>query len=154
LLVGSSSGAVRLRRAGDGALVRELAPDTKTPVVGAGFADGGALAITAELGNTVTIWDVASGKAVRKLHEPGRVARGAFVSPDGKTFLYGGRTLSLVDVRSGKTLREYTREITPRDASITVAFARDGKTFLTEDGEYSMSVWRTEPARKLRSYEL
>jgi cytochrome c peroxidase len=154
VLTGAQNGAVKLWRARDGALARELSKGSGAAVVAARFALGGKKAITSELGGKATIWDAASGKAERTLDRQGRVARGAFVSPDGKTFLLGGRVLSLVDVETGKTLREFEPALAQRDAVLSVAFAPDGKTFAAEDEEYSAGIVETATGKRVRGFTL
>jgi WD40 repeat protein len=58
---------------------------------------------------TVRIWDVASGKELRRLEGHERAVRSAVFSPDGRRVLSGGqdKTLRLWDVESGKEVRRF-----------------------------------------------
>ncbi|MCP4104854.1 MAG: WD40 repeat domain-containing protein [Desulfobacteraceae bacterium] len=97
--------------------------------------DGKTLASGAD-DNTVRLWDVASGKEIRRLEgHRKRVVSVAF-SPDGKTLASGagnflGSDKTVWDVASGKEIRSLAGHTKPVQS---VAFSPDGKTLASGSG--------------------
>jgi WD40 repeat protein len=105
--------------------VTSLTAPNHTPLEQLTFSpDGKLLAGDYHLRNQVRIWEVATGKEVRRL--PGMYCR---FTPDGKYLVTGGfdSPLRLWETASGKELRQLGNEkaLVPED------FAPDGKTLVT-----------------------
>jgi RNA polymerase sigma factor (sigma-70 family) len=98
------------------------------PVNCLSFSPDGKTLAAGDTGNTLRVWDVATGK---KLFQPGEKEGSGYAvafSPDGKMLAAGGRddTIALWDPANWKVkLREFK---VPGEAFFSVAFSPDGKT--------------------------
>src|SRR5262249_27591241 len=106
--------------------------------------------------NTVRLWDVVTGKELRRLQHDGYWFSSVAFSPDGKTLASGagfcghaGR-VRWWDPHSGKVLGETTRDMT----SHSLAYSPDGRliafTGLAEAGEL-MVLWDLKQNREIRT---
>jgi RNA polymerase sigma factor (sigma-70 family) len=121
-------GTVRLRHDG---LVTSLA-----------FAPDGKTLVSAGLERTLGIWDVASGKLLRRLVGHNDFVRAVAVSPDGKTIASASldKTVRLWDFATGKELSQLPEV---PDPVLLLAFAADGKTLVSVSGTGTIRRWRT-----------
>jgi RNA polymerase sigma factor (sigma-70 family) len=128
---------VRLWR-GDGKDLRRLEAPGDVEAV-AVSRDGKVLA-TAERGGRVGLWDIATGKLLRRLDGHANVVFAVAFSPDGKALLSGGqdRTLRLWDVAGGKELRRFAGH---GGALTGVAFAPGGKRVASTSLDGTARVW-------------
>lgn len=122
-------------------------------VLAVAWSPDGSYLASGDLDHHVRLWDAKTGKEVRKLdgHE-GAVNAVAF-SPDGSRLLTGGGgfvregdklklvgfAIRLWDVKTGKELHRFeghTRPVT------SLAFARDGKTFVSGSEDTTVRLWQ------------
>jgi RNA polymerase sigma factor (sigma-70 family) len=98
--------------------------------------DGKFLATTGFFSGTIILWDVATGKEVRRLNEePSSVIGPALFSPEGKrlaAFQWGQKEVRLWDVAAGKEVRPVKIGV-PLAFSRCVAFSHDGKILAVPD---------------------
>ena len=122
-------------------------------------------------GPAVRLWDLATGKEVRKFPGNQQVVTAVALSPDGRLALGGGLdgTVWLWDVQTGKILATYKSH---RNWVWAVAFSPDGKRFASAGGgamadgiyspgdDFAIRVWdvpvtqappRVDPRRHRRS---
>jgi serine/threonine-protein kinase len=103
------------------------------PVAGFTIGPDGRLAAAAD-GLAVYVWDVASGRLVRRLAGPTVLPQAVAFAPDGRHVYLGGRAkvLQVWDAEEGKWLRDF-----PGLASTihAVAVAPDGRRVYTASGE-------------------
>ncbi len=130
-------------------------------------ADGMTLA-SKSLGDTVKVWNTASGEELRTFDEPGLWS--IALSPDGKMLALGNMdgTIKLRDVESGKEIRTFAghpyttyiqKDITNtqsqkfRRSSIvwSLAFSPDGKTIASGSDDNAIKIWNTESGKELRT---
>jgi WD40 repeat protein len=113
--------------------------------------------------SAIHIWDVAAGKKIGLLDEPGQAAMALAFSPDGRMLAVGSQdnTIRLWDVAHRRQLHQLGERYDPRNQNMTrvvgfpsVAFAPDGKTLAAAcvadgyiylwDVASGQRVWRIE----------
>lgn len=117
-------------------------PDGKHLVTAGGFGDDS---------RTVLLWDVGTGKLIRRIgHHEERIA-GLACTPDGSQVLTlsHDETMRLWDVVTGKEIRrfELSRDIPP--AATKPAISGDGRLVAATDGYSEVGVWEITTGRKL-----
>jgi WD40 repeat protein/serine/threonine protein kinase len=127
------------------------------PVGSRSFAfspDGNSIATVAADGNTLTVWDVKSGKeqpALKAQTQP--FVRIAF-SPDGNSLATttGGNTVTVWDVKSGKELLALTGNTRGFGS---IVFCPDGNSLAATEGSPSGNtiVWNTKTGKELFSFQ-
>jgi RNA polymerase sigma factor (sigma-70 family) len=117
------------------------------------FTRDGKTLITGGADSTIRLWEVPTGRPLRRLEgHRGWVGRLA-LSPDGKTLASGGswwdNSLRVWDLASGKELRCLDRGDFP--VGQPLAFAPDGKTLYAARAR-EIEVWEVGSGLKLRSF--
>ena len=147
LMVGTSTGAIRLWNAITGEALLNVRANLAMVTSIAFSADGKRIAST---GDAIRIWDASTGKELLTLrgHEesPWSVAFG----PDGQRIVSGGtdKTVKVWDAATGQellTLRGHEDMVT------SVAFDPDGKRIVSGSADGTVRVWETRrPPRSVR----
>jgi RNA polymerase sigma factor (sigma-70 family) len=112
-------------------------------VMSLAFSPDGRLLVTGNQDGTLSLWDVASGKEVRRFRQGGQVFSVAF-SPDGKVLATGGGErgkageVRLWDAASG---RELTALREHEDLIVSVAFAPDGRSLAAGSRDGLVTLW-------------
>jgi len=131
LAVALESGAVELRNAASGALVRQFSPATGVAGVVTATADGRLLAFSAAE-NTIQVWNMNDATFLAELpgHRDAIVA--LTLSPDGKWLASAGRDQSatLWEVSQGKRASDLTR---PKSEALAFAFSPNGSRLAVGD---------------------
>jgi WD40 repeat protein len=136
-----SPGTVDIRDAATGKLLRRLTCDPKEhwPV---GVSPDGKRLVTAAGDGILRLWDLETGKEVRRLTggPRGQVLRAAF-SPDGTKLATVGwdRGVGLWDLTSGRDLSG--GDDTRRGAVLALALSPDGKRLATAGGDGTFRLW-------------
>lgn len=105
--------------------------------------------------NTITIWDIETGKDIRTLksssdNEKSGVNSVVF-SPDGK-YIAGGfedATISLWETASGIVLRTFNGHKFP---VISIAFSPDGKYLASGSFDNTSRLWDAETGKRLKTF--
>jgi RNA polymerase sigma factor (sigma-70 family) len=126
----------------------------RLPVVAVAFSPDGKRLVAATADGSITIWDVASGKEVARLHAGaatvlrGTPAGGVAFTPDGKRLASAGpdNVVRLWDVATGKEVSRSEGGKAPR----AVAFSPDGKLLVTSGGDGTARLWDAASGREVR----
>jgi RNA polymerase sigma factor (sigma-70 family) len=112
------------------------------------LADGKTLATHAR-GDAVLLWDVVTGKQLRRVHVPGGPAEAA-LSPDGAILatLAAGPAVVLYEAATGKELRRLQAKGQRINA---LAFSPDGKTLAVRTGTERIQLWDVATGKPLRA---
>jgi WD40 repeat protein/serine/threonine protein kinase len=117
------------------------------------FSPDGKYALSGGQSDTLRLWDIESGKEVRRFEEHTRFARTVSFSPDGRQVLSGGgdhHTFNLSDVESGKEIRRFEG----LSMSVhSVAFSPDGKYALSGSEDRDLRLWDIESGKEVRRFE-
>jgi WD40 repeat protein len=136
---------LRLFDVTSGRLTHTLSPAEK--VLSIAVAPEGHLLATGAANGTVTLWDVAGGKLLRRLRGHGAAVNVLSWSPDGKTLASASadRTVRGWDVDSGRQVWVFTGHQAP---VLSVAFSPDGKRVASggDDFESTVRIW--DPATR------
>ncbi|MBD2095942.1 WD40 repeat domain-containing protein [Trichocoleus sp. FACHB-591] len=122
------------------------------PVGSVSFSWDGKTLATGSRDNTVRLWDVQSGKALRTFQGHGDVVYSVSFSPDGKTLATGSadKTVKLWDVQSGKALRTFQGYAGPVGS---VSFSPNGKTLATGSYNDTVKLWDVQSGKALRTLQ-
>jgi len=108
-------------------------------------------------GSMAIVWDVATGKEVRRFEDPKQqtMIDSVCFSPDGQGLLTGEALLTVFtlpgqiqwwDLDTGKVIKQFkVRGLLPR----SLVFTKDGKTLLSQD-EGNITVWDAATTKELR----
>jgi WD40 repeat protein len=129
----------------DGVMVVAFSPDGKRALSG-GVCYG-------DRDPTVRLWDVATGKELKRYEGHEGTVYGLDVSGDGKLLLTGGvdSTVRLWNLETGKEVRRFEGHT---DKVRAVAFSADGKQAVSGGlfSDPTVRVWEVESGRELSRY--
>ena len=112
------------------------------------FAPDGKTILTGSQDATARLWDVASGREIRRLKGHEFVVTSVAFAPDGKTILTGSldNTARLWDVATGREILRLKGHLL---GVRSVAFAPDGRTVLTGSWD-AARLWDAASGREVR----
>jgi WD40 repeat protein len=142
-----------------GATVRRWDPDTgkerglefvghQAGVTALALAPGGKLAASG--GEDIRLWDLATGKQVRRIAAPGTAL--AF-SPDGKSLASVGKGSKTIHVWEAATGKELFKLTGPRLLR-AVVFSPDGKLMASGDEQATVRIWDVATRKQLHEIDL
>jgi WD40 repeat protein len=149
---GGPTGSIRIFEVATGKLVHDLRPGPDVWFSHPAFVPGGKyLAAGYALSGDIYLWDLATGKVVRKF--TGHTGRGVAlaVSPDGRRLLSWSedRTLRLWEVETGRELRKLAAPA----VGASGVFSPDGKKVLTFGDDGILRLWETDTGKPLLRLE-
>lgn len=108
-------------------------------------------------GAETRVWDIATGKLIRTQPEDGREVDGLAVSPDGKTYVSVGDSVTVSDMPSGRLLQKTQRAAWPVMALSSAGQAGAEVSAATRDGAIhrvdSVGMKRSEVTQLAQSVE-
>ncbi len=148
--VDKTDGAVRLWDVATGNLVQTLQGHTQS-VWRTAFSPDGKMLASSDLSGVVILWDLGTGKEIRRLGEAEGIGGVAF-SPDGKFAVgasFNGKSIVMFEIPSGELVREF---IGHARAPESVAFLPDGKHFVSTDDGGTARLWDVETGDTVREF--
>jgi WD40 repeat protein/serine/threonine protein kinase/DNA-binding XRE family transcriptional regulator len=120
-------------------------------VTAVAFSPEGRMAISASEDRTLTLWDIASGQAIRGFQGHDDKINAVAFSPDGRTALSGAddRTLCLWDVAADAALHRFQGH---DDKINAVAFSPDGRTALSGSTDTNLILWDIAGGQAIRRF--
>jgi WD40 repeat protein len=108
--------------------------------------------VSAGVGGVVFLWDVESGKELRRFRGHVGAIYALDFAPDGKHLLSGGRDkmIRLWDVSSGRELRKFEGHT---DWVRSVRFASDGKRFISGGRDGVLRLWEVDSGKQQRQFQ-
>ncbi|BDI14532.1 hypothetical protein ANSO36C_03340 [Nostoc cf. commune SO-36] len=100
--------------------------------------------------NTIKLWDVSTGKAMKALTGHSSWVFSVVFSPDGKTLASGSedKTIKLWDVSTGKAMKT----LTGHSSRVTsVVFSPDGKTLASSSNDKTIKLWDVSTGKAMKT---
>lgn len=112
----------------------------QSPILSIAILPDGRQAVSGSEDRTVRLWDVASGRELRRFEgHTGEVTAVAF-SADGSRVVSGDRVLRLWDVKTGRALRRFEGH-TDKVRALTIS--ADGKFIVSGSNDGTVRLWDT-----------
>jgi WD40 repeat protein len=114
------------------------------------FSRDGSLALTGSDDKTARLWDVTTGREVRRFENDAAVT--AALSPDGRSVLTGGDdgTVKLWSVTAGSVLQEFNRH---SDTVTSIAFSPSGQVIATGSKDGTIRLSDVTTGREVLKFE-
>jgi WD40 repeat protein/predicted Ser/Thr protein kinase len=115
------------------------------------FSADGRQALSASFDKLLILWDVATGKEIRRFEGHTGVIDSAALSPDGRLALSSGddKTVRVWDVATSKEQRQFEGDL---GRVVTVTSSPDAKRALTGSWDRTMRLWNIDTGKELRSF--
>ncbi|AXK40128.1 zinc-ribbon domain-containing protein [Crenobacter cavernae] len=117
-------------------------------VVKVAFSADGRQAVSASKDGVIHVWDVESGRNLRRLLGTGPISTVA-LSADGRRALTFASAMHLWDLESGQEIRRFAGQ----GYVISAALSPDGRQALFDDRNNAIRLWDLERGRELRCLE-
>jgi WD40 repeat protein len=146
------TGSIRVFEVATGKLVHDLRPGGDVWFSFAAFVHGGQyLAAAYKDDKDLYLWDLGTGKVVRKFTGHTDFGVALAVAPDGRSLLSWSddRTVRLWEVETGKELRR----LEGHAARAEGVFSTDGKKVLTFSPDRTLRLWDVETGKQLLKLE-
>jgi WD40 repeat protein len=130
----------------------QLFPGHAEEVGSVTFCAVGCHALSASADGTARLWEIASGREVRRFVGHTDAVRSAAYSPKGGQVLTGGKdgSVCLWDIQSGNRVRPFLGHA---GEVRSVAFAPDGRFVLSGGLDSTLRLWDVESGKEVRRFE-
>ena len=148
LISASRDGTVRMLEARTGKLIHCFAHPAANCVA---VSRDGSRAISGGYGSnqSLRLWDLESGKELRRYGTYSQSVYGVAFSSDGKQVLYGAlddKAPHLLDLESGEVIRRFPGHT---GGVVAIALSSDGKQCFSASHDSTVRVWNTETGKEL-----
>jgi WD40 repeat protein len=139
----------------NGALARELARQLALRdgrvVRSVAVTPDGKYVVSGSLDNTVRLWELATGKEVRRFAGHKDTVLSVAVTPDGKYVLSASadKTVRLWELATGKEVRRFMGH---RSEVNSVAVTPDGKYVVSGSGDKTVRLWELATGQEVRRF--
>ena len=99
--------------------------------------------LAASANNQISLWDLATGKRIRRYEMPQLVTALSFTPRDGKLASASGQGVAFWDLKSEEEIATLSLDEIPACA---IAFSPDGLTLATSGGDNTILVWDVDKA--------
>jgi WD40 repeat protein len=125
--------------------------ESPAPMLWAAFSPDSRWLATASENNSVVLWDLTAGRAVRNFSGHLDAVQSVVFSPDGKMLLTASTdtTAALWDVRSGRLIRKFKGHSAGVNSAV---FSPDGKKILTGSSDNTAILWDAETGAQIRIF--
>ncbi|HEX3599616.1 MAG TPA: protein kinase, partial [Lacipirellulaceae bacterium] len=127
------------------------------PVRSVAFSPNGQLVLSGSEDNTLRVWDVATGEAMKTLRGHGSSVRSCLFSPNGEWVLSGGddESVRLWNVQGYQEVRVLHATVFAghEDAVLSARFSRDGKQIVTASRDRTASLWNAETGKPVKRFQ-
>ena len=116
------------------------------------FSPDGRMVLTGADDDMAILWEVATGKEIRRFELHSDDVTSVSFSPDGRAALTGShdRTARMWDVATGNELRRFEGH---SSYVVSVVFSPDGRTVLTGSWDSTARLWEVSSGKELRRFE-
>ena len=103
----------------------------------------------------IKLWDVKTGRTIRKFETCYYSDAYATFSPDGKSVLTGSfKTATIWDIKTGRQLKSFNLPKDKLNAIQSVAYSPDGKYIATGLHDRSVIIWEVSTAKPINTIEV
>jgi WD40 repeat protein len=142
-IIGGWNAPTMLWASKDGRFVRQLDKAADSGLAGALSPDGSLLAVVAVASDDVILFEVATGKEIRRMKNPKRWALVLAFSPDGRTLASAGgdEEILLWEVSTGKERRRFRAQQPEYEGIKCLAFSPRGNMLASAGDDPTILLW-------------
>jgi WD40 repeat protein len=122
-------------------------------ITGVDFTPDGLHVVSGSVDKTVRLWEVASGKELRRFEHAQPVFYWLRVTPDGKQIVSSSEHDKIVhiwDLESGKELRHFGYRGTVKENVWITAYSTTGQQALSTGGDNNLRLWDVDEGTMVR----
>ncbi|MGA9773121.1 MAG: caspase family protein [Blastocatellia bacterium] len=119
-------------------------------VTSVAFSPNGQYALTGGGDKTACLWEVKTGREIRRFEGHTMTINSVAFTPEGKYILTGGDgSVRMWDIETGREVRRFNGHA---GFVFSIKLSRDGKRLLTASGDGSARLWEVETGDEIRSF--
>ena len=119
------------------------------------FSPDGRYALSGNWDDNAIIWDIKSGRKIKRFKRAGVAIFSISFSPDSRYALSGSsgswdKTIRLWDIETGRNIKKFEGH---NDDALAVSFSPDGRYALSGSMDYTIKLWDIESGKEIRQFE-